>query len=113
MTTQPTEKVVASHGARLDATALAAGTISAVGLISLVVGRIAGARGFGPSDDDTSTLSGVCFFAFVLGLLIAVIAGAAAWWTGRRTGRPTGLTSWLVIGYLLVAIVTSALLNAA
>lgn len=97
----------------LDITAVAATAVSALGLISLVVGRLTGATGFGTSDSDTSTISDICFFVFVLALLVAVITGAAAWWTGRRTSRRGGLMAGrIAAGYLIVAVVVAALLNA-
>lgn len=88
--------------------------VSALGLLGLVIGRIVGAKGFSSSDKDTSTLSDLCFAAFVLALLIALITGAIAWYTGRRSNRPGGVTTGkIVAGYLLVAIVTFSILGAA
>lgn len=102
-----------AHRRGIAGTAWAATTVSALGLLILSVGRIVGAKGFGSSDNDVSTFSSICFFAFVFALLAAVIAGAAAWWTGHRGGVRSGVrTGWLTAGYLLVAIIVAALLNA-
>lgn len=88
--------------------------VSALGLLGLVVGRILGAKGFGSSDKDTSTLSYVCFVAFVLALLIALITGVVAWYTGRRSSRPGRVTTGkIVAGYLAVAIVAFVILGIA
>jgi hypothetical protein len=111
--TTPSESVsVPSTHSRIDVCALTASAVSAAGLLALVIGRIAGAPGFGSSDKSTSTFSILCFFIFLLALLIGVVTGAAAWWTGRRAGRRSGITAGYTAGsYLIIAIITAALLN--
>lgn len=97
----------------LDIIARATTALSAIGLLGLLIGRIVGAKGFSSSDKDTSTLSYLCFAAFVLALLIAVITGAIAWYTGRRSNQPNGVTTGkIVAGYLLIAVVTFSILGA-
>jgi hypothetical protein len=104
-TTQPTRSA-------LDVTALAATAVSAFGLLAGIVGRIAGAKGFSSNDKDYSAASDIFFALFVLGLLVSVVTGAAAWWTGRRHGRRAGvIAGWTALGYLLLAIVVAAVLN--
>jgi hypothetical protein len=71
----------------LGTTAVAAVGVALAAFAVSVVGRIAGVKGFGSSDADRSTFSDVDFFAFVLGVLLALALGAAAWVLGRRSGR--------------------------
>lgn len=98
---------------RLDITARLATAVSAAGLLGSIIGRLLGARGFSSSDSDTSALSNILFLVFVLGLLVAVVTGGAAWWSGRRDGRASGTTTGrVVLAYLVLAIVVAAVLNA-
>jgi len=92
--------------------ALEAEATSALGLIGLVIGRVIGAKGFQSNSGMNTTLSYVCFFAFVIALLVAVATGAAAWFKARRFGlRGDVQAGKTALGYLVIAIVVAVVTN--
>jgi hypothetical protein len=71
----------------LGTTAVVAVGVALAAFVVSVIGRLAGLKGFSNSDADRSTFSDVNFFAFVLGVILALALGTAAWVLGRRSGR--------------------------
>ena len=108
--------VPASRGASerdvLGSIALAAAGISFAGFLVLLIGHL-----LDPSDFNNgkhpSPANDVAFFAFVVGLLIALVLGTAVWFYGRRSGRSTA-RSHAALGayYGFVALVAAVVIGA-
>jgi uncharacterized membrane protein YtjA (UPF0391 family) len=98
---------------RLGVAALSAAMISLVGFLVLSIGHAVDPHLFHPGNPPT-VANNVAFFAFIVGLLIALFLGAALTLHHRRVGRNvrrTPATVALVYGvvFLLVAVVAAAL----
>lgn len=106
-TTTDQRSPVSGHGAsRLPVAARAAVAVSAAGLLATTIGVLTDAKGFRSNSSTTTTLSQICFVAFVLGAVAALaVCGAAV---ARRRG-PVKPILVVVGGYLVVAAVVVAL----
>ena len=92
--------------------ALGAAAISLLGFAVLVVGHL-----LDPSDFNNGphpiAANNVAFFAYVLGLLIALLLGGAVWFYGRRSGRTgprsaAAFATYYGIAFLLIGLGASA-----
>lgn len=97
----------------LGVIALAAAALSFAGFAVLVVGHLADPTDFN-NGKNPSPANNVAFFAFVLGLLVALGLGGAVWYYGRRTQRtgprsPAALATYYGAAALVVAIIGAAL----
>ncbi|MCU1602320.1 MAG: hypothetical protein JWO22_3029 [Frankiales bacterium] len=94
-------------------TALAAVALSAIGLVSTSIGVLMNAHGFQSKSDVQTPLSDTLFLMFVLGGLLAAIAGAAAFLRGRRQPQSAGdrHAAVVVAGYLVLAVLSVLLIN--
>ncbi|MBO1754392.1 hypothetical protein [Allobranchiibius sp. CTAmp26] len=97
----------------LGTTALVAAAVSFAGFLVLIIGHLVDPSGFnnGKHPDAANNLA---FFAYVLGLLIALILGAAVWFHGRRSGRtgprsPAALATYYGLAFLVVTVVAAML----
>lgn len=95
------------------AVALAAAVISFVGFAVLVIGHQLAPDDFN-NGKHPSAANNVAFFAYVFGLLIALIVGGATWYHGRRSGRtgprsPAALATYYGLVFLMVASCAAAL----
>ena len=97
----------------LGTVALGAAAVSLLGFVVLVVGHL-----LDPSDFNNgphpAALNNVAFFAYVLGLLVALVVGGGAWFYGRRSGRvgprsAAALATYYGVVALLVGVVVAAL----
>ena len=98
----------AARRSALGTTAVLLAAISVLGLAALLIGDLAGAKGF--EDTEESTLANMSWVAFSLGGILAVVTGIAAWLLGRSRGRSgdvqAGKTAvgWFVLAVLIVAV---------
>jgi uncharacterized membrane protein YidH (DUF202 family) len=94
-------------------TALAAVGLSAIGLVSTSIGVLTNAHGFQSKSDVQTPLSDTLFLMFVLGGLLAAIAGAATFVRARRRPHLTGdrRAAVVVAGYLVLAVLSVILVN--
>lgn len=97
-------------GSGLVLTARVAVAVSAVGLLATTVGVLSDMKGFRSNSNTTTTLSQVCFVAFVLGAFAAVISVVVA--LVRRRGHAKPLLMF-VGGYLVMAVAVIALTSLA
>jgi hypothetical protein len=97
-------------GSGLALAARVAVAVSAVGLLTTTIGVLSDAKGFRSNSSTTTTLSQVCFMAFVLGAVAAVVAVVTALVRRRGQARPLLV---LVGSYLAVAVTVIALTSLA
>ncbi len=98
---------------RLGVVAVSAATISLAGFLTLAIGHAVDPHLFHPGNPPT-VANNIAFFAFVVGLLIALFLGGALTLQHRRAGRgerrPLAV---LALGYgilfVAVAVVAAAL----
>jgi hypothetical protein len=72
----------AARRSALGTAAVVLAAISVLGLAALLIGDLAGAKGFG--DTEESTLANTSWVAFSLGGILALVTGIVAWLLGRR-----------------------------
>ena len=83
--------------------------ISIIGLLTLIIGDLAGAEG-ADEGEDGSAFFDVAWIAFSLGAIVSLILGLVALLTGRRRGRADDARAGRIgIGYFLLAVVVTAL----
>jgi hypothetical protein len=97
----------------LGTIALVAAAISFVGFAVLIVGHLLDPADFN-NGKNPSAANNVAFFAYVLGVLIALVLGGAVWFYGRRSGRtgprsPAAFATYYGVVFLIVAVVAAAL----
>lgn len=79
--------------------------ISALGMIVLIVGDIAGIEGAQEGEEGWWGFT-VAWIAFSLGGIAALLTGAVAFFLGRRSGDDRTQTAGLVaLGYFVLAVV--------
>jgi hypothetical protein len=93
--------------------ALGAAAVSLLGFVVLVVGHAVDPSDFN-NGKHPSPANNVAFLAYVLGLLIALLLGGAAWFYGRRSGRTgprssAAFATYYGVVFLVVGIVAAAL----
>lgn len=87
-------------------TALVAAAVSAIALLVLFIAITSDAKGFQSDSDVTTPLSYVVFLTWLVALVVSLITGAIAWFTGRRSARPGDVRAGkTAAGYLVVTIV--------
>lgn len=97
----------------LAATALAAVAISAAGLIATSIGVLMNAHGFQSNSDVQTPLSDALFLTFVVGAVVAAIAGVTCYVRARgrserRTDQRAAVTA---AAYIVLAILTVVVVN--
>ena len=97
----------------LGSVALAAAMVSLLGLLVLVIGHLLDPSTFN-NGKHPGAANNAAFFAYVLGLLVALFLGGTGWFYGRRHGRarrrsPAALATYYGIAALVVAVVVAAL----
>ena len=97
----------------LGVTALGAAAVSLTGFAVLVIGHLVDPAAFN-NGKHPAAANNVAFFAYVVGLLIALVLGGGVWFYGRRTGSSgprssAALATYYGITFLLVTIVAAAL----
>ena len=96
----------------LGSIALAAAVVSAIGYLRLIIGHAVDPTGFN-NGKHPNTANNIAFFAFVVGLLIALFLGGASYVFARRAGH-TSLRSRAAIGFLAgVGLLVLAVISAA
>lgn len=99
----------AARRSTLGTIALVLTAISVLGLAALLIGDVAGAKGFGNTDE--STLADMSWVSFSLGGILAPVTGIVAWLLGRNRGRSGDIQAgkiavgWFVLAVLIVAVV--------
>ena len=99
----------AARRSTLGTIALVLTAISVLGLAALLIGDVAGAKGFGNTDE--STLADMSWVSFSLGGMLALVTGIVAWLLGRNRGRSGDIQAgkiavgWFVLAVLIVALV--------
>ena len=99
----------AARRSTLGTIALVLTAISVLGLAALLIGDVAGAKGFGNTDE--STLADMSWVSFSLGGILALVTGIVAWLLGRNRGRSGDIQAgkiavgWFVLAVLIVAVV--------
>lgn len=93
--------------------ALCAAAVSLAGFAVLIIGHLIDPGGFN-NGKHPNAANNVAFFAYVLGLLIALLLGGTVWFYARRAGRgdtrsPAALATYYGVTFLIVAIVFGAL----
>ncbi|WP_375479056.1 hypothetical protein [uncultured Jatrophihabitans sp.] len=93
--------------------ALAAAVISFVGFAVLVIGHQVDPADFN-NGKHPSPANNVAFFAYVIGVLVALVLGGAVWFYGRRSGRTgprsrAALATYYGAVFLVVAVIAAAL----
>lgn len=97
----------------LGTVALAAAAISLLGFAVLIIGHLADPSDFN-NGKHASPANNLAFFAYILGLLIALGLGGTVWFYGRRTRRagprsPAAFATYYGAVALIVAIIAAAL----
>ncbi len=97
----------------LGTTALAAAAISLLGIAVLIIGHLADPSDFN-NGKHANPVNNLVFFAYILGLLIALGLGGTVWYYGRRTRRigprsPAAIATYYGVVALVVAIIAAAL----
>ena len=87
--------------------------MSLLGLVVLVVGHLLDPADFN-NGPRPAAANNVAFFAYVLGLLVALLLGGAVWFYGRRSGRvgprsAAALATYAGVVLLLAGVVGTAL----
>jgi hypothetical protein len=99
----------AARRSALGTAAVVLAAISVLGLAALLIGDLAGAKGFG--DTEESTLANTSWVAFSLGGILALVTGIVAWLLGRSRGRTGDVQAgkiavgWFVLAALITAVV--------
>lgn len=91
--------------------ALGAAAVSLAGFAVLIIGHLIYPSGFN-NGKHPNAANNVAFFAYVLGLLIALVLGGAVWFYACRTGRTgprssAALATYYGITFLIVAIIAA------
>jgi hypothetical protein len=93
----------------LGTAALVLAAVSALGLLVMIVGDLAGVEGF--SGDSASTgLADATWLVFAVSGLLALVVGGVAWALGRRHSRPGDVRAGqAALAYVVLAIVVTAI----
>lgn len=95
----------------LGTSAIAVAVISALAFIGLVVGALAGMKGFEEGEDAT-LVGSVLWVTFSIGAIVALIVGLIAFFVGRgkhrNADRRAGL---LAIGWFAVAVLAIVVIS--
>jgi hypothetical protein len=101
----------AARRSSLGTTAVVLTAISVLGLLALLIGDLAGAKGFG--DTEESTLANISWVCFSLGGILAVVTGIVAWLRGRNRNRSGDVSAGkIAVGWFGLAILISVLIEA-
>ena len=99
----------AAGRSRLGTAAVILAAISVLGLAGLLIGDLAGAKGFEGTEE--STLANTSWVCFSLGGILALVTGIVAWLLGRSRGRTGDVQAgkiavgWFVLAALIVAVI--------
>jgi uncharacterized membrane protein len=87
--------------------------LSAVGMVLLIVGSIAGWKGFSEDENDVSTFADIVWSTFALAGILALVTGVVAWVRGRRSGGLGDVRAGqLAVAWVALAIAVSAIWSA-
>src|SRR5687768_11814772 len=101
----------AARRSALGTTAVVLAAISVLGLAALLIGDLAGAKGFG--DTEESTLADTSWVAFSLGGILAVVTGIVAWLLGRSRERSGDVQAGkIAVGWFVLAVLITAVVEA-
>jgi hypothetical protein len=93
----------------LGTAALVLAAISALGLLLMIGGDLAGVQGFS-GDSDSTLLADATWVVFAVSGVLALVVGAAAWVLGRRHSRPGDVRAGqAALAYVLLALVVTAI----
>jgi uncharacterized membrane protein len=97
-----------SRRSALASTALGAVALSAVGLVTTSIGVLMNAHGFQSRSDVQTPLSDTVFLLFVLGAVVAGVAGVACFIRsrGEQDRRAEARAAVVAAAYLVLAVVT-------
>ncbi len=94
----------------LGTVAVVAAVVSAIGLVVMIGGSVLDVEGFSSDTDDNATAANLAWGAFSLGAIVALGTGIATWISGSRQSRHEDVRAGqLAIGYLVVAVVLTAI----
>lgn len=116
MSTQPTAGTAApasSARSHLGNIAFVLTILSILAFLLMIVGDIAGWKGFSEDANDNSTFADVVWTIYALGGLIALITGIAAWVRGRSRGLLGDVRAGqLAVAWVVVSIAISVVYSA-
>lgn len=95
---------------KLEVSGLVAAAVCGVGVLLVLIGRVASWKGFTANDNDTSALGAVAALMALIGFVITVGVTIALF---LRSRRAAGLTPNLrvLLGFLVAVIVLAVLFN--
>jgi hypothetical protein len=101
----------AGRRSALGTIALVLTAISVLGLAALLIGDLAGAKGFGETEE--STAADMSWVSFSLGGILALVTGIVAWLLGRNRGRSGDIQAGkIAVGWFVVAVLITAAVEA-
>jgi len=96
----------------LGTTALVLAAVSAIGLVSLVIGHILDPNHFSSDSKKEGTLDSVFFFMYFPCLVLAALTGVAAWIVGRRSRHAGDVQAGMIaLGYVVIGIISFVLIS--